>query len=409
MKICVLGDSAEQRAEVIGVLRAIADPKMEIAETAVPDSGSMLDGKLVGNGTAPPDALMILLTLDDEAPFTFLHRIAVSAQRPALIALMPENAPTDLLRRAVRSGADEVLFSPLNRDDLTRAIIKTTEAKYQAARRRGGIVLSVSSLTGGIGVSSVSINLALALGVSLGRKVALVDLDLQNGTLATNLNVATDHSILSVVEGDRSPDSLKVEAALTRHGSGIYLLAAPRRIEDSELVSDTAVAMTLELMRAMFDVVIVDTGNHLAEQTVVAWEESDQLLYLVDQSIASTQRAVRFNELFTRLQLGSVVLRLILNRHVPGYPITAEHIAQALSRPICARLPRDDKAMERVELSGKDLWRVAPGSPLARGFEDLARLLVEPASASAPRSTTAMSRMVSAFISRRRGVADEAH
>jgi pilus assembly protein CpaE len=401
---------------VVAILKSIAEPKLEIAEMKIPESGVNGNGARNGNGngngngnsSSPPDAVMILLTENDEAPFNYLQRLAANSPRPPLIALLPEQASTATLRRAVRSGAQEVLVLPLGKEDLTRALIKITEAKQIARRRNGALVCSVTSLSGGIGVSSMSINLALAMQRTLASRVALVDLDLQKGTLAANLNVAPDHSILSLVEGARDPDSLKLEAALTRHSSGLYLLAAPRRIEDSELISDAAVAMTLEVMRAMFDVVIVDTGNHFAEQTVVAWEASDQLYYLLDQSIASTQRAVRFNDLFVRLELGSLTQRFILNRYSPTYPVTDEQIAHALARPIHWKLPRDDKSMERVELSGKDLWQVAPVSPLARSLEELARSIGEPAAAPS-RSTTAVSRMLSALMSRRRGVGDEAH
>jgi len=410
IKLSLIGDSVEKRAEVAGVLSAITDLKIQVLEMTVGEFGLNGEAKHNGNGAAAEDALLIMLSESDEGPFNCLHRLAATSPRPPLIALLPERAPTATLRKALRSGAEEVLFSPLGKKDLTRALIKITEAKQSARRHSGGVVCSVTSLSGGIGVSTVSINLAIAIHRGLGRRVGLVDLDLQKGTLASNLNVAPDHSILSLVEGNRDPDSLKVEAALTKHASGVYLLAAPRRIEDSELIPDAAVTVTLELMRAMFDVVIVDTGNHLAEQTTVAWEESDHLLYLLDQTIASTQRAARFSDLFARLQLGSVNQRFVLNRYVPGYPVGPEQIAHTLARPIHAKLVRDDKAVERVELSGKDLWQVAAGSALAKDFEELARSIAAPAAATAPaRSTTAVSRMVSALMSRRRGVGDEAH
>jgi Flp pilus assembly CpaE family ATPase len=410
LKLTVIGDSAQRRAEVIGLVASISELKVEFEQLTVAEQmGTNGNGQRNGNGGAPTDALIILLTESDEAPFACLHRLASASPRPPLIALLPEHAPTATLRRAVRSGAEEVLFSPLNPEDVTRVLIKISEAKRRTRRRSGGVICSVTSLTGGIGVSSVSINLALAMHRLLGKRTALVDLDLQKGTLAANLNVVPDHSILSLIEGDRDPDSLKVEAAVTKLNSGVYLLAAPRHVEESELISDAAVTMTLQLMRAMFDVVIIDTGNFVGDQTVVAWEESDQLFYLLDQSIASAQRAVRFSDLFTRLELSSLSEKFILYRYLPGYPVTQEQIAQVLRRPINFVLPRDDKTMERIELSGKDLWQVAPGSPLARGFEDLARSIAQPAVAQAPsRSTNAVSRMVSALMSRRRGVDDEA-
>lgn len=408
LRLSVIGDSLQRRAEVLAVLNSIAELRFEVEQHEAAIFRGNGNGNCGGASAAPPDALVVLLE-EDDASFACLHRLAALAPCPSLIALLPEAATTATLRRAVRSGAKEVLYSPVRREEMTRALIKVTEEKRRAQRRSGGTVCAVSSLTGGVGVSTVSINLALALARTREFRVVLVDLDLQKGTLAVSLNLPPDHSILSLVEGEHAPDSLKVEAAVARHSSGIYLLAAPRRIEDDELVSDKAVALTLQLLRTMFDAVIVDTGNYITEQAVAAWEESDHLLYLLDQSITSAHRASRFADLFTRLVLDSVTESFVLNRFSPAYPVSREQIARALHREIRFALPRDDKAMERIELSGKDLWQVAPTAPLAQAFEDLARSVVCPAAESAaPRSTTAVSRMISALMSRRRGVEDEA-
>jgi pilus assembly protein CpaE len=409
LAVCVVGDISEKRAEVVAVLKAISDPKVEVIERAISQLSNNGDDRHNGS-RAEPAVLMVILSENDDLPFTCLQRLAESSPRPPLIAVLPEKARAPMLRRAVRAGAEEVLFSPLKPDDLTRVLIKVIEARRRTQRHQGGIVCSVTSLTGGVGVTSVAVNLALAIRRTLDRRVVLVDFDLQKGTVATILNLSSEHSILSLVDQDRAPDSLRVEAALAKHDSGVYVLAAPKRVEDGDLVADATVEITLDLMRAMFDVVIVDTGNHVSEQTVAAWEGSDQVLYVIDQSIASARRASRFVDLFDRLQFASVELRFILNRYVSGYPVTEDQIAAVVARPFFGKLQRDDKTMERVDLSGRDLWQVAPGSPLAGTFDELSRLIVAPAAESSePRAGTIMSRLASALPWRSRGFANETH
>ena len=141
------------------------------------------------------------------------------------------------------------------------------------------------STVGGVGVTSLVGNLALALRRNLNKRVAVVDLDLQTGGLAVFLNLEPERTIMQLCENERKLDSIQLEAALTKHPSGIYLLAAPKRIEDSELVSDKTIAAVLDLLRQLFDFVIVDCGGYIDENAVAAWERSDFLFYVLDQSI----------------------------------------------------------------------------------------------------------------------------
>jgi septum formation inhibitor-activating ATPase MinD len=113
------------------------------------------------------------------------------------------------------------------------------------------------SLIGGTGVTSLAANLALALRYAFDKRVAVIDLDLQTGGLSVFLNLEPERTIMALAEGTRKLDSIQLESALSKHASGIYLLAAPKRIEDSELVSDATVGAILDLMRQLFDFVIV--------------------------------------------------------------------------------------------------------------------------------------------------------
>jgi pilus assembly protein CpaE len=170
---------------------------------------------------------------------------------------------------------------------------------------------------------------------------------------------------------EKKLDSLQLEAALTKHSSGVYLLAAPKRIEEGELLSDTMVGAVIDFMRNMFDFVIVDCGHHVDENSVAAWERSNHFLYVLNQSVTSVRSAWRFIDLFDRLSL-AVEPHYALNRYQPNHSITQKHLENTLGRPIYVNVPRDEKSFELAELSGKDLWQVAGGSALAKTFEALA-------------------------------------
>ncbi len=389
MKVMLVGDPGEQRTQLKTVLAALAEPELEIIEGETATAANLSE-----NVAAPPDATLVIVNGNEEAALSFLQSQSEHSPRPSLLAVLNARS-AGLMKRALRSGADEILFMPLDPGEATRALLKVSEARWRTERREGGVVISVTSLIGGAGVTSLAANLALALN-SLHQRVALVDLDLQTGGLAVFLNLDPEVTIMPLVRLERKLDSIQLESALTKHQSGVYLLAAPKRIEEGELVSDTTVGTVLDLIRQLFDYVIVDCGGHVDENGVAAWERSEHLFYVLNQSIAAARCAWRFIDLFERLDLTRLEPRYILNRYNPSHPLTEKAIEATLARSIYAKIPGDDRTFESIEMKAQDLFQFAPSSPVARAMLDLAALVM-PRTEPAPLQETLLSRLKSAF------------
>ncbi len=371
LRVQLVGQGDEHRTEVRDALAALGDPVLNIEELEPdPDPDATTDAT-----DDSFDVAMVVFNGNDELSLRYLNARAEQEPRPALFALLHDRSP-DLMKRVLRAGADELLFLPLDPGDATRALLKISESRRrEEVHVGGGMIVSLVSLIGGTGVTSLAANLALALRYAFDKRVAVVDLDLQTGGLSVFLNLEPERTIMTLTEGTRKLDSIQLESSLSKHASGIYLLAAPKRIEDSELVSDVTVGATLDLMRQLFDFVIVDCGTHIDANTVAAWERSNHLFYVLDQSIGAARCAWRFVDLVGRLGLTGVEPSFILSRFVQGHPITEDQLSHTLAQPIHTRIPRDEKVLERVQLSAQDLWQVAPNSPLAKSIEDLARRL----------------------------------
>lgn len=368
LRVVLVGEDDEQRAEIRIALAALGDPPLEIIELA-PSSN--------GGGHEGADVAMVLFNGDDEASLSYLQTQTAEVERPTVFALLRDRTP-DLMKRVLRAGADELLFLPLDAGDATRALLKISESRRREQRVAGGQICSLVSLVGGTGVTSLAANLGLALRYAFDKRVAVVDLDLQTSGLAVFLNLEPERTIMALAESNKKLDSIQLESALSKHASGIYLLAAPKRIEDSELVSDATIGAMLELMRQLFDYVIVDCGTHIDANTVAAWERSQHLFYVLDQSIGAARCAWRFVDLCGRLGLGGIEPNFILSRFITNHPISEDQLTHTLAKPIYAKIPRDEKVLERVQLSAQDLWQVAPSSALAKSVEELARRLEVP-------------------------------
>jgi pilus assembly protein CpaE len=360
LRVQLIGGDPELRATVMQVLGRVTEPQIELVEAPESDAAA----------TDPIDVAMVLFNGDEDKSLAYLQSQAALAQRPALFGLLKERSP-GLMKRVIRAGADELLFLPLDSGDLTRALFKISETRVRGARHDGGMVISVASIAGGAGVSTIAANLALAMRYQLDKRVALLDLDLQTGALAVLLNVEPEFTIMPLCRLEKKLDSIQLEAALTKHPSGVYLLAAPKRIEEGEIITDNIIGSIIDFMRDMFDFVIVDCGHHLDEKSVAAWERSNHFLYVLNQSVTSVRSAWRFVDLFERLSL-AVEPHYALNRYQPSHSITQKHLENTLGKPMYVNLPRDEKSLEFAELGGKDLWQVAGNSLLTKAFEALA-------------------------------------
>jgi hypothetical protein len=167
----LVGEDEGRRAEIKAALDNLGDPPLEIV-SVTPQAG----GKESSNGVAPPDVTMVVFNGNEEASLNYLQKQAERSPRPALFALVHERSP-GLMRQILRAGADELLFLPLDPGDATRALLKVSESHRREEKEQGGIICSVVSTVGGVGVSSLAANLALALRYTLSKRVAQVEID----------------------------------------------------------------------------------------------------------------------------------------------------------------------------------------------------------------------------------------
>jgi Flp pilus assembly CpaE family ATPase len=174
----------------------------------------------------------------------------------------------------------------------------------------------------------------------------------------------------------RQINSIELGSALTPHSSGIQLLAAADLTDASESISETTLSGIFDVMRQLFDYVIIDCGGRIDARVVQTWDRSDQLLYVLDQSINGIRCAWRFQQLCDQVKFAAAKPRFVINRFDPTHPASNQQISNALGAEIFARIPADARAMQRREARGRDLWHTSPGSPLVTAYEEIADAII---------------------------------
>ncbi len=367
LKVWIVAPSPEASAAVRKSLNEIQDPHLDVRQEGT------FEG-LFTPAAAETDVIVVAGGDEDSAIVRLVQRFAHVKNKPAIVAVVSDDSQ-GAIRRALRAGADEVVAAPPSKADLTRALLKIDEMRRAACRPNRGLVCSLVSVSGGVGVTTITANLAFAFKLKADKRVAIIDLDLQASDLCAALNVEPENTIIDVASDGQRLDSIRLEGALTKAPAGIYLLAAPKRIEDSELVHAQLITSVVELMRELFDVVLIDCGRHVDECVVTAWECSDRLLYVIDQSIAALRGAWRFLGLIKRLNLSAVEPKFVVNRYSKRELIGEAQISQSLGYAVFAKIPNGTKSLRRAFLQGRPLFENAPHSTLVKSYASLAAKL----------------------------------
>lgn len=323
-----------------------------------------------------PATFILGPSLDPEAALTLAEAITVS-DRAASVILSWENPDPQLMRKALRAGVVDVLPPDTSDDELGDALARArVEATYQRATAQPtdddgtlGNVITVFSTKGGSGKSLVATNLAVLIEQHQDGDVALVDLNLQSGDLAIMLQLMPSLSIYEAAQSIERMDADALKGYLTRHDSGVSLLAAPLEPSLAEAVSSDAVTRLIHLLREHFSYVVIDGPSFFTDQILAAIDLSDQVILVGSLDVPSV-KSLRM-ALNTLHQLGRPrdQILTVLNRADSSVGLRAAEVEKSLGTSIDVRLP----SSRDVPLS------INQGTPLAadRRRSDVVRAIAE--------------------------------
>lgn len=288
----------------------------------------------------------------------------------------------EAVRRAMVFGARDYLPKPLTGERLQEAFARALAlAEKRQMRLAGqltrlhgrGTVITVAGAKGGVGKSTVSVNLAAALRQETGRSVLIIDADTHFGDVATLLDVGDERSLNDLVPRLDSVDRDAARGFVVTHFSGLDVLAA-RSDESNPWVECTPdqLRRVIELYAQLYDFVVVDTSGAF-DGTMRACIESASLTVIVTSgdvsSIRDTARAVRR---MSHWDVDEDRVRFVLNRNGVAGGITFEEAAAAIGRPLFCEIAYDKSVPASIQV-GQPAVLMTPRSVAARGIVGLAR------------------------------------
>jgi pilus assembly protein CpaE len=284
---------------------------------------------------------------------------------------------SDTILKIMRAGATEYLLRPVSDSDLAFALQKMGRLWLvkPTTEEEAGRIFTVFSPKGGVGVTTIAINLATDIYEATKKSTILVDLDLNAGDVTTFLNMKPSYTISDVTMNISRLDRSFLQGVIAKHESGISVLAEPQRVEEGVSISGSEIKKVLSLLKSMFKYIIIDAET-ISERTTTALEMSDRIFlifYLSLPGIRNMQRHLRF---FDRIGLGRDRVKLIANRYLKRSDISIEDTEKALSYPIFSTLPNDyDTAMSCLN-KGVPISLGAPKSQLNASIRELAKSII---------------------------------
>ncbi|KAB2883628.1 MAG: AAA family ATPase [Albidovulum sp.] len=322
------------------------------------------------------DVILFQTNPNDQADLAAIRElVAHRREQTKLIALADGDISLAQARALSDAGVDEVLPLP------PEARTSTQGRAHAGGSRRAGRIIAVAQARGGIGSTTVAVNLAdqLATGVGLRRsdprpKVALVDLDLQFGTVGSFLDLAEQDTLLKLAMDGTVPDATFLEQSMATLPNGLSVLAAPARFAPLDALRAEQVAAILDTLRQTCDYVVVDLPRALVGWIEPVIERADEMLIVTDISVPSIRHCRRLIEFLTQDNLALPVEIVVNHQRKPLFRSKLQReAAKALDRRLDHWLPHDPSAAAVAADRGQPLSQSAPRSALGKAMRALAR------------------------------------
>ncbi|WP_170336915.1 AAA family ATPase [Ruegeria arenilitoris] len=341
---------------------------------------------------------LLVFTLSEDVDMEIVSDLRRSAGPSAtILALSDRDISLSDARALNKVGVDEILPFPIGSEELREQIQKLTVDKsllpaiYNPQKQRLGQVISVCPARGGIGASTLTINLADQLQGYSGifrkktqNKVAIVDLDLQFGTVATALDLEPSSGLLRMAQQGVNPDRTFLQQSLVQHASGLEVLSAPEDFMPLDALTREQVTTLIETLRHDFDYVVIDLPRILVDWIGAVVTASDRMFMIGDSSVSSVRQSCRLIDFFTKERLAPPV-EIVFSREAKPTFRSSHHVEaqKALGRELRHWLPCDARHAKQALDRGQLLSQSANNCALSKSIRMMGRKIMSETSGEA--------------------------
>jgi len=316
-----------------------------------------------------PEVVLMDINMPDMDGIAATERLSAEVPDAAVI-MMSVQGEADYLRRSMLAGAREFLVKPFSSDELTASIrqVYAREQEKQSRRAaapvmastngtgpvaptggggdRDGQIVAVFSPKGGVGRTTIAVNMAIAAATELGKSVVLMDGSFQFGDVGVLMNLnPKNKSIADLVPELEAGEPESLDTFVINHSAGVRVLLAPPSPEMAELITPTAVRRVLEALRTQHDLVIVDCTSWFNETTLAILDAADVILTILSLEITSIKNMRLFLEVADQLGYEHGKVKLVLNRADSSLGIRVTDVENSIGRKVDHTIVSDGRSV----------------------------------------------------------------
>lgn len=338
-------------------------------------------------------AELLAATLESDAPSKFIivdmdgheqpiqiaaRLVSLCGAAAKLVAIGSAN-DVGLYRSMLAAGMMDYLVKPLTPETLSGTLAQAARDETPAAKTesRDAKIIVVLGVRGGVGASSLAVNLGWLAAQELKRKTALLDLDLQFGTSALALDLEPGRGLRDILSSPQRVDSLMVASATTSANDILAVLSAEEAVDENFTADGTAVIALVKEMRPNYQAIIVDMPRYMLATQKRLLAIAHELVLVTEMSLVGIRDTLR---VVTALKnLGSIArVTIVTTGASPQRQAAVDEatFAKGAKAKIDFALPDDHKNATAASNAGKTLAVIAPNSPITKVLRQIAERVV---------------------------------
>ena len=372
------------------LLRELVDAQQDMVVVQVAETGQ----EAIRRATElRPDVILMDIHLPDIDGVHATWLIASKTPDSSVIMVTSEER-TEYVQRAMIAGAQGYVVKPIRdpqelpntirtvrQRDLERRVLLTHPGPGAAitpvAPPRLGRRVAIFSAKGGVGKTTIAVNLALTLRASTQKRVVLVDADLRFGTANILLDVPFARSVVDLLPHIDQLDSQLVDQVVAKHASGLQLLMRPERPELAETITAHHIEQVLTTLPRLFDYVVIDCELSYDEKLLAVLDRADYILLVVAPEVGTIHNTKHFLKLAETLGYPRSKLAFVINRTNPNVGFTTGDVERALGPGHYFCLASDERLITSSANMGRPVVLANPRSDFANAIREMAEYVCE--------------------------------
>lgn len=293
--------------------------------------------------------------------------------KDVFVAALSDKTSTENIIKVMRAGAKEFITKPVIQTKFLETVEEIKAEYFSTEQVDTCKIISTFSNKGGIGKTSIAVNLAVELAQMTKEKVALIDLNLQLGDVATFLDLAPAFAMDYISDNINNLDDEELLKAMTRYkNTSLYVIADPLNVDKSQDITAEQIKKILSALKRTFSYIVIDIASNIDSKTITALDYSDLILLISTANLPAIRSTQRCMEFFKKLNYGSEKTKLVLNRYMDNEEIKTPDIEEVFKQKVYWKIPNNYLTMMSAINKGVPVNEINPEANISVNYKTFA-------------------------------------